>query len=77
MENEENQSIAALQVELQKLKKDYEQKVRIKQETVIKFTEEKVQEGDKKVVKRVTYEQVKLIGKNLNYSLKLKGISHI
>lgn len=50
--------------------------MRIKQETVIKFSEERLPEGKKKEVKRVTFEQVRLIGKNLHYSLKLKGVSH-
>jgi hypothetical protein len=39
MQQEENQSIANLQIELGKLRKEYEEKVRTKQETVIKFSE--------------------------------------
>lgn len=39
MQQEENQSIANLQIELDKLRKEYDEKVRTKQETVIKFSE--------------------------------------
>lgn len=38
IEQEENTAICNLQAELDKLKKEYDEKVRIKQETVIKFS---------------------------------------
>lgn len=49
----------------------------MKQDTVIKFNEEKVPVKNKNRVKRVTHNQVKLIGGNLNYSLALRGVSHL
>lgn len=58
------------------MKKDYEDKIKTKLDTVIKFSEEKVAVNKKKEVKRVTYDQIKLIGSNLNSTLALKGISH-
>jgi hypothetical protein len=33
-------------------------------------------EGKKKEVKRVSFEQVKMIGKNINYMLALNLVSH-
>lgn len=49
----------------------------MKQDTVIKFSEEKPPVKNKNKVKRVTHNQVKLIGGNLNYSLALRGVSHL
>lgn len=43
---------------------------------MIKFQEEKVQISNKKQVKRVTYEQVRVLGCNMNCEMALRGVSN-
>lgn len=76
MQEEEAKTISHLREELERLRKDHEAHIKIKQETVIKFSEDKPEPNKKQLVKRVTHQQVKLIAGNLNYSLALRQVDH-
>ena len=68
-------NIADLEQKLEGMKREYETKNKARQELVFKVEDQPIVVNREKWVRRVTYNQVKNIAKNLNYFIALKRAS--